>query len=59
VGFFFALRGHERWTVLSTAVLSLLLTGSVQLSALPLGIFILKQGWLDAFYSPRLAGLSI
>jgi hypothetical protein len=58
LGFLYALRGHERLTVLSTGVLSLLLTASVQLSALPVGIFILKQGWADAFYAPWLAGLS-
>jgi Na+/phosphate symporter len=50
LGFIYTLRGHERWTVLSTGVLSLLLTASVQLSALPVGVFILKQGWLDAIY---------
>jgi Na+/phosphate symporter len=58
LGFLYALRGHERWTVLSTGVLSLLLTASVQLSALPVGIIILKQGWLDAFHTPWLAGFS-
>jgi hypothetical protein len=58
LGFLYALRGHERWTVLSTGVLSLLLTASVQLSALPVGIFILKRGWLSTFHSPWLAGLS-
>jgi Na+/phosphate symporter len=30
----------------------------VQLSALPVGIFILKRGWLSTFHSPWLAGLS-
>jgi Na+/phosphate symporter len=58
LGFFYALRGHERWTVLSTGVLSLLLTASVQLPALPLGMFILRQGWLNAFSSPGLTRLS-
>lgn len=50
LGFIYTLRGHERWTVLSTGVLSLLLTASVQLPALPVGIFILRRGWLDAIY---------
>ncbi len=58
LGFIYTLRGHERWTVLSTGVLSLLLTASVQLSALPVGIFILKRGWLDAVYWPWLTHLS-
>ncbi|MGD2104303.1 MAG: hypothetical protein PVJ55_04220 [Anaerolineae bacterium] len=48
IGFVYAIRGHERWTVLSTGVLSLLLTASVQLPALAVGAFILRQGWLDA-----------
>ncbi len=50
LGFIYTLRGHERWTVLSTGILSLLLTASVQLPALPVGIYILEQGWLDAVY---------
>jgi Na+/phosphate symporter len=54
LGFIYTLRGHERWTVLSTGVLSLLLTASVQLPALPLGMFMLEQGWLDAIYWPWL-----
>jgi hypothetical protein len=58
LGFLYALRGHERWTVLSTGVLSLLLTASVQLSALPLGVLILKQRWLDPFQVPGLDRLS-
>ena len=58
LGFIYTLRGHERWAVLSTGVLSLLLTASVQLPALPVGIFILKRGWLDAIYWPWLGHLS-
>jgi len=52
LGFVYTLRGHERWTVLSTGILSLLLTASVQLPALPVGILILDQGWLDAIDWP-------
>ena len=52
LGFVYTLRGHERWTVLSTGILSLLLTASVQLPALPVGIFILDQGWLNAIDWP-------
>lgn len=58
LGFIYTLRGHEPWTVLSTGVLSLLLTASVQFSGLPVGIFILKQGWLDAIYWPWLTHFS-
>jgi Na+/phosphate symporter len=58
LGFIYTLRGHEHWTVLSTGVLSLLLTASVQLPALPVGVFILKHGWLDAIYWPWLGHLS-
>jgi len=59
LGFIYALRGHERWSVLSTGVLSLLLTASVQVPALAVGIFILKQRWLDGLQWPRLTGLSV
>ena len=58
LGFIYALRGHERWTVLSTGVLSLLLTASVQLPALGVGAFILGRGWLDAIRWPWLGRLS-
>ncbi len=58
LGFIYALRGHERFTVLSTGVLSLLLTASVQLPALPVGIFILRHQWLDAVHWPWLTHLS-
>lgn len=59
IGFIYTLRGHERWTVLSTGVLSLLLTGSMQLLALPVGVLILRQGWLDRLDWPALANLSV
>ncbi len=59
LGFIYAVRGHERWTVLSTGVLSLLLTASVQLPAIPVGVFILKQSWLDSLHWPRLGQLSV
>lgn len=58
LGFVYTIRGHEPWTVLSTGVLSLLLTASVQFSGLPVGVFILRQGWLDAIYWPWLTHLS-
>jgi hypothetical protein len=58
VGFIYALRGNDRWTALSTGVLSLLLTGSVQLVALPLGLLTLHAGWLDNLSIPALDGLA-
>jgi hypothetical protein len=58
VGFIYALRGHERWTALAAGVLSLLLTGSIQLLALPMGLLILGRGWLDHFSLPALDKLA-
>lgn len=58
LGFIYTVRGHEPWTVLSTGVLSLLLTASVQLPGLPVGVFMLKQGWLDAIHWPWLTRFS-
>jgi sodium-dependent phosphate cotransporter len=58
LGFIYTLRGHERWAVLSTGVLSLLLTASVQLLALPVGIFMLRRGSLDPIYWPWVTELS-
>jgi hypothetical protein len=59
LGFIYALRGHEPWSVLSTGVLSLLLTASVQVPALAVGIFILEQGWLDDLQWSWLSRLSV
>lgn len=59
LGFIYAVRGHERWTVLSTGVLSLLLTASVQLPALVVGAFLLNRGCLDALRWHRLGRLSL
>lgn len=59
LGFIYALRGHDRWTVLSTGVLSLLLTGSVQILVLPVGIFMLQNGWFEHFQWPALSRLSM
>lgn len=58
VGFIYALRGHDQWTALTAGVLSLLLTGSIQLATLPMGLLILSRGWLDALPVPALAGLA-
>jgi len=59
IGFIYALRGNERWTVLSTGVLSLLLTASVQLPALAVGVPILKRGWLGGADWPWLSHVSV
>lgn len=59
IGFIYTVRGHERWTVLSTGVLSLLLTASVQLPAMAIGAFLLHQGWLDALHWAWLSQLSL
>lgn len=58
VGFIYALRGHERWTALTAGVLSLLLAGSIQLVALPLGLLVLSLGWLNDLSIPILEGLA-
>lgn len=58
VGFIYALRGHERWTALTAGVLSLLLAGTVQLVAVPLGLYALGRGWLDDLSVPGLDGLA-
>ncbi len=58
IGFIYALRGHERWTALAAGVLSLLLTGSIQLLTLPMGLLILGRGWLDHFSLPALDKLA-
>ncbi|MDY6878242.1 MAG: hypothetical protein SWK90_18820 [Chloroflexota bacterium] len=58
-GFIYAIRGHERWTALTAGVLSLLLTGSIQLLALPVGSLILSRGWLDYISLPALDKLAI
>jgi sodium-dependent phosphate cotransporter len=60
IGFIYTLRGHERKTALSTGILSLLLTGSVQLLALPVGLLIVgRGGWLGSVEWPVLTSLSI
>lgn len=59
LGLIYALRGHEQWTALSTGVLSLLLTGSVQLVTIPLGLLILSSGHLQGLPQPALTRLSI
>ncbi len=58
VGFIYTLRKHERRTALTAGVLSLLLTGSVQLVVLPMGLLILSRGWLDGLSIPALEGLA-
>ncbi len=59
IGFMYALRGQERWTVMSTGVLSLLLTASVQIPGIFVGSFLLRQGWLEAVEWSWLEPLSV
>ena len=58
IGCIYILRGHEHWTALTAGILSLLLTGSIQLAALPMGLLILGRGWLDGLSIPALEGLA-
>ena len=58
VGFIYTLRERERRTALTAGILSLLLTGSVQLVVLPMGLLILSRGWLDGLSIPALEGLA-
>jgi sodium-dependent phosphate cotransporter len=60
IGFIYTLRGHERKTALATGILSLLLTGSVQLLALPVGLLLVGRGeWLGSVEWPVLTSLCI
>lgn len=47
MGLIYALRGHERWTALSAGVLSFIITGSIQVLVIPVGLGILSQGLFD------------
>lgn len=58
IGLLYALRGHERWTALTAGVLTLLLTGSILLVSVPLGLLVLQQGWLDSVEIPALQSLA-
>lgn len=48
IGFIYVLRGRDRGTSLSMGLLSLVVTGSTHLLALPLGLTLLATGRLDA-----------
>jgi sodium-dependent phosphate cotransporter len=58
IGFIYAVRGHERGAALSTGILCFLLTGSIQLLTLPVGLLILRLGWHDHFRWSALEALS-
>ncbi|MDX1663461.1 MAG: hypothetical protein R3272_06685 [Candidatus Promineifilaceae bacterium] len=47
IGFIYVLRGRDRVTSLAMGLLSLMVTGSTHLLALPVGLFILASGLLD------------
>ena len=52
LGIVYALRGHEKRTALSAGILSLLLTSSVMVVSVPLGLFVLQAGWLAEISLP-------
>jgi len=58
VGFIYALRGHKRWTALTPGVLSMILTGSIQLLAVPMGLMMLSRGWFHRLSLPALERLA-
>jgi sodium-dependent phosphate cotransporter len=58
IGFIYALRGHEHRIALTPGVLSLLLTGSIQLLSLPMGLLMLDHDWLERLSLPALASLA-
>lgn len=48
VGFMYYLRGHRRVASVAIGVLSFVVTATIYLPALALGVVILEQGWLDS-----------
>ncbi len=54
IGAIYALRQRDKWSALTAGILSLLLTGSVMSLSLPLGLLVLRWGWLDGFTLPAL-----
>lgn len=58
VGFIYVLRGHKRWTALTPGVLSFIITCSIQLVALPMGLMMLGQGWFNHLSLPALERLA-
>lgn len=60
IGFIYhALRGQERWIAYTPGVLSFIITGSLQLAAVPLGLLLLGQGWTVSLSPPSLERLSV
>lgn len=58
LGIIYVLQGHEHRTALSAGILSLLLTGSIMIVSLPMGIIFLRSGWLHGISLPMLEGLA-
>jgi sodium-dependent phosphate cotransporter len=52
VGFLYYLRGHQRGASIAIGVLCLIVTATIYLPAMALGIWALNGGWLDRF-APR------
>jgi len=59
IGFIYALRGHEHRITFTPGVLSLLLTGSIQLLSLPIGLLMLDYDWLEHLSLPALERLAV
>jgi len=57
IGFVYAIQGHERWNAMTAGVLSLILTGSIQLLVVPLGLLMLNQQWISDLSLPNFGGL--
>jgi solute carrier family 34 (sodium-dependent phosphate cotransporter) len=55
LGVIYTLRGHKSRKALSAGILSLLLTGSVMVVSLPLGLLALEAGWLAEISIPGMA----
>lgn len=58
LGFLYALRERERWTALTAGVLSLLIVGSAQLLALPVGLWMLNWRRFNTLSLPALERLA-
>lgn len=48
IGFIYVLRGRSRTASMTMGLLALMVTATTHLVALPIGIILLQQGWMDA-----------
>ncbi len=58
LGIIYALRGHESRTALSAGILSLLLTSSIMVLSVPLGLVVLDAGWLAGVSIPGIENVA-